>query len=77
MGKYKKYSRRYKTSSKKPNGKIGYCANSDLNIQNSTGNSSGGHYVYIRRRKSNGMCTVSTVTSLENHRRNINVGKMA
>lgn len=77
MGKYKKYSRRYKISSKKPNGKIGYCLDSDLNIQNSTGNPLDGHYVYIRRRKSNGMCTVSTVTSLENYSRDIKKGKMA
>jgi len=87
MGEYKKYSRRYKYSKKKPNGLVGFCLDQDLGIVNIsaqnnsfTNNSQSGppgHYVYIRKRKSNGICTVSTVTSLEDKTRMIKNGKMA
>lgn len=54
-------------------GKIGYCDNRDLRqLQSNTG----GHYVYIRRVRQNGVCDVSTCTSLEDNRENIKIEKM-
>ena len=42
-------------------GKIGYCDQKDLPFK-----ANSGHYVYIRKYdKKNGMCTVSTCTSIE------------
>ena len=43
-------------------GKIGYCNNEHLGIP-----FSGGHYVYIHSIDSDNKCTVSTITSLQNH----------
>ncbi len=54
-------------------GQVGYADNSDLN--GVTGN--GGHYVYIRKVRKDGMCIVSTVTSLEDSNHVIKTGKMA
>lgn len=54
-------------------GKIGYCDNQDLRqLRMNTG----GHYVYIRKVRSNGVCDVSTCTSLEDASRNIKYSKM-
>ena len=53
--------------------KIGFCSQADLPLP---GNRKG-HYVYIRDINSNGMCTVSTFTSLDNTKHRIKTGKMA
>ena len=53
---------------------IGVCSDVDLGLSNSTG---GIHYIYIRDVKKNGMCSVSTFTSLEDKKHNIKVGKIS
>ena len=62
-----------KTGRKINRAKIGYCSQSDLPLP---GNKNG-HYVYIRKIDKNGMCTVSTFTSLDDTKRNVKTGKMA
>ena len=55
-------------------GKVGFCQNKNIPALR---NKTGGHYVYIRKIDKNGVCTVSTVTSLEDAKSNIYCGKMA
>ena len=55
------YNRRY-PKFRNLKGKVGYCNNVDLP---ELSQKNGGHYVYIRKVDKNGMCLVSTCTSLE------------
>lgn len=62
-----------KVSYSKYKNKIGYCDNKNLH---GLENVPGGHFVFIRKIKKNGICDVNVITSLEKNSNQFNLDKI-